>query len=377
MSTSSNPPAPKGVIPALMFGNAVIGTGVMIVPGTLNDISASLQVSVAAAGQLVSVAGLLMCFGAPLLATAVASRDRRTLLALAMAWYGVLHLLCAAAPDFGSLLVLRALAVASPALFTPQAAACVGLLVPAHERGRAISMVLLGWSAALVVGLPLGAWVGGHWGWRVAFSLVSALSFASAAWVWWAMPRGIKPGALPLSAWREILQSRPAVLCLLVSFLSSAGQFVVFAYLAPYLHALLQVTPAQLGLLFAWFGSFGVIGVLVVSRHVDRLGAERAVVVCLALMALSMLVWPLGHSLAAMALVLVPWALAPSLPTLRSRRAWPRWRRRGPRLRSRSTPRPSTSVRPRARPSAAGSSPPAAWANCTGLPSRTSCSPLR
>jgi len=31
----------------LLFGNFVIGTGVMVVPGTLNDISSALDVSVA------------------------------------------------------------------------------------------------------------------------------------------------------------------------------------------------------------------------------------------------------------------------------------------------------------------------------------------
>ena len=37
---------------ALMFGNFVIGCGIMVVPGTLNDLARSLQVSVAVAGQL-------------------------------------------------------------------------------------------------------------------------------------------------------------------------------------------------------------------------------------------------------------------------------------------------------------------------------------
>ena len=37
---------------ALMVGNFVIGTGVMVVPGTLNDISVSLGVSIPQAGPL-------------------------------------------------------------------------------------------------------------------------------------------------------------------------------------------------------------------------------------------------------------------------------------------------------------------------------------
>lgn len=294
---------------ALMAGNGIIGTGVMIVPGTLNDISHSLVVPIPVAGQLISAAALMMCFGAPLLATLVAQWDRRRLLALAMLWYGVMHLLSAAMPDFSSLLVVRVLAVVSPALFTPQAAACIGLMVPAAQRGRAIGLVFLGWSVASVLGMPLGAWIGGTLGWRSAFALVGLLSLASAWWVWRVMPKGIKPPAFSLGAWRETLQSRPLMLCVAVTALFSAGQFVQFAYLAPYLKAYFDITPLQLSLMFAWFGGFGFLGNLWVSRHIDRVGASRAVMVSMGGMALSLALWPVGSSLPLLGLVLVPWAL--------------------------------------------------------------------
>lgn len=294
---------------ALMAGNGIIGTGVMIVPGTLNDISSSLAVPVPVAGQLISAAALMMCFGAPLLATLVARWDRRRLLALAMLWYGVMHLLSAAMPDFTSLLVVRVLAVVSPAIFTPQAAACIGLLVPAAQRGRAIGLVFLGWSVASVLGMPLGAWIGGTLGWRTAFALVGLLSLASAWWVWRVMPDGVRPPAFTLGAWRETLQSRPLMLCVAVTVLSSAGQFVQFAYLAPTLKALFDSTPLQLSLVFAWFGVYGFIGNLWVSQRIDRLGAARTVAVSLGGMALSLALWPLGVNLWLLGLVLVPWAL--------------------------------------------------------------------
>jgi predicted MFS family arabinose efflux permease len=79
-----------GILWALLFGNFVIGTGVMVVPGTLNDISTSLNVSVPVAGQLISAGALLMCLGAPLLAAVVAGWDRRRLLALSMLWFAVM-----------------------------------------------------------------------------------------------------------------------------------------------------------------------------------------------------------------------------------------------------------------------------------------------
>src|SRR3954470_7966322 len=155
----------------LLFGNFVIGTGVMIVPGTLNEISASLQVPVATAGQLISAGALLMCLGAPLFAALVAGWDRRRLLALSMVWYALLHFACVLAPSFAALLPLRVLAMVSPAIFTPQAAACVALLVPVEQRGRAITFVFLGWSVASVLGMPIGALIGGTLGWRTAFAV--------------------------------------------------------------------------------------------------------------------------------------------------------------------------------------------------------------
>lgn len=294
---------------ALMFGNFVIGTGVMIVPGTINDISQSLTIPIPIAGQLIAAAALVMCLGAPLLATLIGRWDRRRLLAGAMLWFGFWHLLSAWMPGFSSLLVTRMLSVISPALFTPQAAACIGLLVSVDQRGRAITLVFLGWSIASVLGMPLGAWIGGTLGWRSAFAAVGLLSFISAAWVWRVMPDGVRPPVFSRGQWRHIFQSKALMLCIGVTALASAGQFVQFAYLAPYLKLRFDITPLQLSVLLAWYGAFGFAGNLWVSHHIDRLGPARASMLAMAAVALSLALWPLGQNLVLMALILVPWGL--------------------------------------------------------------------
>ena len=301
-------PLPRVLWP-LLFGNFVIGTGVMVVPGTLSEISSSLDVAVATAGQLISAGALLMCIGAPLFAALVAGWDRRRLLALSMVWYALLHFACAAAPSFGALLPLRVITMISPAIFTPQAAACLGLLVPAEQRGRAITFVFLGWSVASVLGMPMGALIGGMFGWQAAFACVGVLSLVSAVWVWRTLPNAIRPPALSAAAWGETLRSPALMLCVLVTVLYSAGQFVLFSYFAPYYKASIGITPAQLSLLFLWFGLFGFIGNMVMSRYIDRIGTSRAVMLGIGSMAVSLLVWPLGTSLALAALVSIPWAL--------------------------------------------------------------------
>ena len=294
----------------LLFGNFVIGAGVMVVPGTLNEISADLDVPVAGAGQLITVGGVVMCLGAPLLAAVVAGWDRRRLLALCMLWYALLHLACAAAAGLGWLLPLRAIAVISPAIFTPQAAACVGLLVPPQERGRAITFIFVGWSLASVLGLPMAAYIGGTLGWRAAFGVIALLSLVSAAWVWRTLPDGVRPPALSREAWGRTFASRPLMLCIAVTVLYAAGQFVLLSYLAPFFRQTLNASAAVTSLLFMCFGAFGFLGNVLMSRHIDRIGADRAVLISVALMVVSFIAWPLASiSLLLAAIVLVPWGL--------------------------------------------------------------------
>lgn len=306
----------SGVVPgvgsgrwALLFGNFVVGCGVMVVAGSLNDLTRSLQVSVAVGGQLITVAAAVMAVSAPLLAAWVGGMDRRRLLAWSLAWYALGHGLSAVAPDYAWLLPLRAVCMLAAAVFTPQAAAAIGWLAPPEERGRAITFIFLGWSVASVFGMPLHSYIGEAFGWRYAFGLVALLGLAGALWVWRALPDGIRPPAMNLAAWGEAL-THPALMAMVaVTAMSGAGQFTVFSYFAPYYRQVLQAEPTTISLLFAWFGAFGLVGNVLLSRHVDRVGAGRAVTVLMAGIALSLALWPIATTPAMLMLVILPWAL--------------------------------------------------------------------
>ena len=302
-------PAPQRALWALLAGNFVIGTGVMVVPGTLNEISASLSVTAATAGQLITAAAAVMCVGAPLLAAAVAGWDRRQLLALTLLWYAFGHVACALMPSFGALLPVRMLTVIAPAIFTPQAAACAGLLVPPEHRGRAVTFVFLGWSMASVLGLPIGALIGGHLGWRMAFGAIAALSVASATSVWLTLPIGIRPAALTAAAWSRVLRSPVLMGIVSVTALQGAGQFVLFSYFGPILKQSYGADATTLSMMWALFGVCGLVGNMLVSRFIDRVGAGRMVLVTTLLISLSLLLWPMASTLALLAAVLVPWGL--------------------------------------------------------------------
>ncbi|MBU0916073.1 MAG: MFS transporter [Gammaproteobacteria bacterium] len=295
---------------SLLFGNFVIGCGVMVMGGTLNDLTHDLNISVTTGGQLLAIAALMMGVGAPLLAWLVGHIDRRTLLAWTMVWYAVGHLLCALAPGYEWLWPARALTVLSAAVFTPQAAATAGFMSTPAKRGQAITFVFMGWSIASVAGMPLTAWIGERMGWRVAMALTGLAAFASAWLVWRHLPAGIRPPALSLRSWRKVLKSPLLMAVVAVTACQSAGQFTVLGYTAPYYKQVFGASPEQISLMFTWFGALALAGNVLLNRSIDRVGAAPAVTLTLALMALSLLIWPLASSLPVLAAVLLPWAIS-------------------------------------------------------------------
>ncbi len=303
-------PAMRAARWSLLAGNFMIGCGVMVVGGTLNDLTHDLHISVSRGGQLIALAALFMGVGAPLLAAWVSRWDRRKLLSWAMVWYAVGHGLCAVAPDAHWLAALRAMTVLAAAVFTPQAAATVGFMSTPANRGRHITFVFLGWSLASVAGMPLTAWVGERMGWRVAMAAVAVGALASAWAVHRHLPHGIRPPGLSWRSWRKVLRSPLLMAVVLVTACQSAGQFTLLSYIAPFYKQVYGATPEQISLMFGWFGALALSGNFLLNRVVDRVGAAKAVTLTLSMMIVSLLLWPLAPSLPLFALVLLPWAIS-------------------------------------------------------------------
>ncbi len=281
----------------------------MATAGVLNDLVRSLQVSVALGGQLIGAAAVVMAFGSPLLAALLSGWDRRHLLVLALLWFAAGHLASALMPNYPWLLAVRCLTMLGAAAFTPQAASAIAALTPPAQRGQAITFIFLGWAVASVLGMPLSAYIGETWGWRWSFAGIAALALAAAAGIQRALPGGIRPPALSLADWRSVLTHPVLMAIVAVTAMSSAGQFTLFSFFAPYYRQVLGLSAAQVGLLFLWFGAIGLLGNVLLTRRIDRVGVASAVAVTLACMALSLLAWPLATGFVSALLVTAPWAL--------------------------------------------------------------------
>ena len=309
---AANPPLPlRGPLGALMFGNFVVACGVLVVPGMLDKLAQDLQVSVPTAGQLLSLAALAMCLGAPLFAAFTSRVDRRLLLTASLLVLGVGHAACALAPDYTVLAVLRPLAVLGAAVLTPQAAATIGLLVPPAQRPAAVTTVFLGWSVASVVGMPLGNLVASYLSWRAGFGLIAVMAGVSAAIVWRSVPGGLRVAPLSLQSWLAVAGSPRLRRILGTTLLWCAGHFMVLGYITPLFRHFLAAPAGVQAALLGLMGISGLAGNVLLTRWVGRIGPDQASRIALALVAAGQALWCafslFTPSLAGMALVVLVW----------------------------------------------------------------------
>jgi predicted MFS family arabinose efflux permease len=295
---------------SLTLGNLAIGTGAMVVPGMLNELSAALKVPPAAIGMLISGFALVVCVGGPFLASWTTAIERRKLLTAALALYAVMHLAAALAPDYNSLLAARMVTAIGAAVFTSQAAATVGLMVSPRSRGKAVGLVFLGWSVASVLGTPLSAYLSAHIGWRPTMALVSVLAAVCAVGVWRQIPAKLYVAPMDRAAWRALVTDVPLLLVVAVTAIQALGFFSIFSYMALVLKDSLHASPTLISGLFFCFGASAVFGNLIGARVMDKLGPIRVGLAGMGCMATAMILWKLTHgSVALTVAVIMLWGL--------------------------------------------------------------------
>lgn len=265
----------------LMLGNFIIGTGVLLPAGLLNDFSGAFSISPSQAGMMLFVGGLVVGIGAPVFAALTSRIDRRIILSVALLIYAAGHAAAAMAPSFYLQLWIRALTVVGAAIFTPQAASTVGLLVPPEKRAGAIAFIFIGWSAASVAGIPLGTLLSDMLGWRMVYGVMAGLSALVAICVWVTLKPKLFVTPLSLAAWKETFSSPLLWLVFMVTLFSMSGQFTMFSYIAPILRDGFAATPAMISVMFAVVGISGVTGNTIASRVVSRFGIDRVIAIAL------------------------------------------------------------------------------------------------
>lgn len=307
--TADAPPRSGLQILILAVAAFVIVTTEYLILGILPALARDLDVSISAAGQLVTLfAFTVMLFGPPL--TAMLSHvNRKHLFIGILLVFVASNALAALAPNIWVLAVARFI----PALFLPvfwgTASETAGQLAGPKYAGRAVSRVFLGISAALVFGIPLGTLAANTIGWRATFWGLAAMSLLMAGLMMALMPTLPTPSARGTKQ-THILKDGNFLANVFLSILLFTAMFTAYTYLADMLERVAGVAPEHVGWWLMGIGAVGMFGNWLGGRVVDRspLGATVAFA---ALLGVAMLAFvPLSGSTPGMTLSLVAWGIA-------------------------------------------------------------------
>lgn len=184
-----------------------------------------------------------------------------------------------------------------------------------RNRPRFISWVFSGFSVASVFGMPVGTWIAGMWGWRVAFLLIDVLTVAMIVAMIVVLPHNAQPTSVGFWSQFKLFGDPRIIFGMLAVMFCLGGTYVWYTYITPMLTGVLAVPAAWVSLALVAYGLCGLWG----NLHSGSLAARGtgswpmikmwriyiSQAVCMALLPLAALKAPAGTLIGAALLVLL------------------------------------------------------------------------
>ncbi len=293
---------------ALTISAFAIGTTEFVIVGLIPTIAEQLGVTVPSAGLLVTIYAIGVAIGAPVLTALTGRVPRKLLLISLMVLFTLGNLLAWQSPGYGTLVVARLLTGLAHGVFFSIGSTIATGLVAKEKAASAIAIMFGGLTVALVTGVPLGTFIGQHFGWRETFLAVSLIgviaTLASAILV----PSNIKNQAsASIKEQFKVLTHPRLLLIYAITALGYGGVFTTFTFLAPMMQELAGFSAPAVSWILLAYGIAVAIGNIWGGKLADRHGAVRALSFIFAALAVLLLVFQFtaSHSIAALLTVIV------------------------------------------------------------------------
>ena len=288
----------------------VIVTTEFLIVGQLPALARDLQISIAAAGQLVTLFAFTVMFFGPFMTARLAHLGRKGLFVTILAVFCGANLLAALAPNVWVLALARFIPALLLPVFWGTASETAGQLAGPKNAGRAVGKVYLGISAAMVFGIPLGTLATNAIGWRSTFGILAGLCLLMAVLIQLVMPTLPVPSTVKGQQQTAIFKDRRFLAHIALSVVAFTAMFTAYTYLADILERVAGVAPGQVGWWLMGFGAVGMVGNYIGGRVVDGnpLGATALFLLLMIAGMLGTLLTVHHHGL--MALALAVWGLA-------------------------------------------------------------------
>ena len=252
----------------LAFAAFVFSTNETSVVGVISVVAKDMNRSEAAIGLMTTVWGLVNMLASIPAALLLRRLPRRSVIAGTALVLAVGIVMVATAQNFGWLLAGRGVSALAHAAFWAIVTPTVAGMFSSRERGKSVSRLLIGASAAGIVGLPLVTLLAQHAGWRTPYWALAGLAAAIAVAVFFVMPSF---RAEQGTAARGLVPSWPIFArILVVCGLTVTSIAVTWTFITPFATEVAGFSHSAVPTLLFVGGVSGVVAMSLVGRFLDR-----------------------------------------------------------------------------------------------------------
>ena len=277
----------------------ITGMVELMVGGILDLIANDLEITLAEAGSLITVFSFIYAVISPVLLVLTAKMERKRLILICLYIFLFGTVLTVFGPNYLVVFIARIIQAISSSLLVLLCIVIAPNIVRKEYRGRAIGIVSMGTSASLVLGIPIGIYLGSTFGWRAPFILITLLTVMAIIGVHFLMEKVVSRPATPLKSLLKSLllglKNLKLFLALFTTFLYMAGHTVLYAYFKPYLHHTTDFSITWIGILYFIFGLAAVTGGGLGGLVSDLIGSRRTIVVSLVLFDFVFFILPVAN----------------------------------------------------------------------------------
>lgn len=268
---------------ALALSAFAIGTTEFVIVGLIPTMAADLNVSLPSAGLLVSLYALGVAIGAPVLTALTSKMNRKHVLLAVMGLFVVGNLLAWQAPGYNTLIAARILTGLAHGVFFSIGSTIATGLVSKEKAASAIAIMFTGLTVALVTGVPLGTYIGQHFGWETTFLIVAILGLIALVGSALLVPNNLKQDATAsLKDQLKVLTQPRLLLVYAITALGYGGTFTAFTYLAPILEQVSGFDASAVGLIMLVYGVSVAVGNIQGGKMADKFGPVKALTIIFA-----------------------------------------------------------------------------------------------
>ncbi|MEC2223263.1 MULTISPECIES: MFS transporter [Heyndrickxia] len=300
-----------GKVYILAIVSFLVGTSQYIISGILDNISESLGITLAAAGQLITIFSLVYAIFTPVLMAITSRMDKRKLMIYSLGLFVIGNILAFVLPGYGFFIVSRIIMALGAGMVVVTALTIAEKIAPKGKKASAIATVIMGLTASLIIGVPLGRMTSEILGWKAVFGGIALLGLVAMVIISLTIPKIQAEKLTPLNQQLALLKKPKVVLGLAITFFWLGGYSIAYTYLSPYLLNISGVSDKLLSSVLLIFGIASLVGSKFGGFSTDRWGVRFTLIGGMMLhITMLVLLSIVAHSYVGVLVILILWSFA-------------------------------------------------------------------